>query len=81
MNWNNIDLKEGSHERGALLIDPLTFNNLLLEIGCNVPEVTKESVKAQFFEDLNSRMEEARFVFEANLDNILKQAKEERSAP
>ena len=79
MNWNNIDLKDGSHERDANLIDPLTFDTLLLEINCNIKEINQETVKQQFKEDLNNRVQEAWSIFEANYDNIVKQALKERA--
>ena len=79
MNWNNIDLKDGSHERDANLIDPLTFDTLLMEINCNIKEINQETVKQQFKEDLNSRVQEAWSTFDSNLNNIVKQAKKERA--
>jgi len=79
MNWDNLDLTENSHERDANLIDGLTFDTLLLEISCNINEITLFSVRAQFIEDLNQRADEANSIFEANIDNIVKQAKKERA--
>ena len=79
MNWNNINLSEESHERDSNLIDGLTFDTLLLEIHCNIKEINRFTVRAQFIEDLKSRTEEANNIFEANLDNIIKQAKKERA--
>ena len=79
MNWNNVDLKDGSHERDSNLIDGLTFDTLLLEIHCNIKEINEDTVKQQFMEDLNNRVQEAWDVFEVNLNNIVKQAKEERA--
>lgn len=80
MNWNNVDLSEESSERDANLVDGLTFDTLLLEIHCNIKEISRFSVRAQFIEDLKSRTEEANKIFEANLDNIVKQAKKERAS-
>ena len=79
MNWNNLDLTEDSHERDANLIDGLTFDTLLLEIHCNIRDINLETVEKQFDEDIKSRVNEARGIFEANLDNIVKQAKKERN--
>jgi hypothetical protein len=76
MDWNNVDLN--SHEIDSYLIDPLTFEILLLEINCNIPEITPATVTAQFEEDLQSRIEEARSVFKSNLKNIVKKAKQDR---
>ena len=79
MNWDNLDLTEDSHERDANLIDGLTFDTLLLEINCNIKEINPEAVMNQFYDDLNSRVEEAKSVFVDNLTNIVKQAKKERA--
>ena len=76
MDWNNVDLN--SHEIDSYLIDPLTFEVLLLEINCNIPEITPATVTTQFEEDLQSRIEEARSVFKSNLKNIVKKAKKDR---
>lgn len=78
MNWNNIDLKSG-YERSQNIIDPLNFDTLLLEISCNVRDINKETIKAQFETDLKNRIESAREVFNNNLENILKEAKEYRN--
>ena len=79
MNWNNIDLKDGSHERDANLIDPLTFDTLLLEINCNIKDINSETIKQQFEDDLACIVDDAKLVFNDNLNNIVKQAKKERA--
>ena len=55
----NIDLKS-SFERDLNLIENLTFETLLLEIDCNIPEITKGAIINQFKEDISSRIEEVR---------------------
>lgn len=72
MNWKNIDLN--SHERESNIIDPLTFDTLLLEISCNLPEINEATIRMQFEQDLQSRIDSAREVFNNNLKNILKDA-------
>ena len=79
MNWDNLDLTENSHERDARLIDGLTFDALLLEINCNIKEINEKTVKFQFIKDMQYRLEEAQSIFNANLTNIVKQAKKERN--
>lgn len=79
MDWNNVDLK--SHEVESHIIDGYTFETLLLEIHCNVKEINRETVKAQFMESLNSKIQSAKEVFAANLDNIVKVSLEERKKP
>jgi len=78
VNWSNINLRS-PYERSLNLIENLTFDCLLLEINCNLPEINEETVRQQFEEDLNSRIEEAKAVFEDNLTNLVKYANSFRS--
>lgn len=78
MNWNNVDLDSPS-EAGANLIDPLTFDGLLLEIDCNLRVINRDSVRHQFELDCKQRMDEAYDVFEANLNNIVNKALKNRA--
>ena len=73
MNWENVDLKS-SYESDQNIIDSLNFNTLLLEISCNIKDINKETIKAQFEDDLKSRIDSAREVFNNNLNNILKES-------
>jgi len=77
IDWEKIDLKS-SFERHLNLIEPLTFDALLLEIDCNIPQITKGAIINQFKEDLSSRIEEAWEIFGANLDSIHSAAKQKR---
>lgn len=77
MDWNNVNLKS-AYEREQPIIDALSFDTLLLEISCNISDINKETIKAQFEEDLKSRINSAREVFNNNLDNILNDALEYR---
>ena len=78
MDWFNVNLN--SHEVDSYLIDPLTFSTLLLEINCNIRDINPATVTAQFEEDLQSRIEEARSVFKSNLKNIVKKAQSDRES-
>lgn len=78
MNWNNVDLN--SHEREANILDPYSFDILLLEIHCNLKDINRQTVERQFEISLNAKIESAKEVFRANLNNILKQATKEREA-
>ena len=53
--------------------------NHFLEISCNLIEINEETVKAQFYESLNSKIQSAKDIFNANLQNIVKFAQEERA--
>lgn len=77
MNWENVNMKS-SYERAQNIIDPLTFDTLLLEINCNLRDINKETVLKQFETDLQSSIECAREVMRNNLDNIIKEAQEYR---
>ena len=77
MDWNNVDLNSG-YERDQNILDGYSFNTLLLEITCNIPEITREEVVKQFEYELNSKISCARDVFYSNLNNIVKKAIEER---
>jgi hypothetical protein len=76
-NWSNIDLECESHLN---LIEGLSFDILLLEIDCNIQEINAKTVTEQFESDLQSRVDEAREIFQANLSNIVKKAQKERRA-
>lgn len=78
MNWNNINLKD-NFERNQNIIDPLSFDTLLLEISCNIKEINKETVLKQFETDLQNRIISAREIILSNLDNIVKDAQEYRN--
>ena len=78
MDWKNVNLTDG-YERDQNIIDPLSFDTLLLEISCNCREINEATVKAQFEADLQSKIESAREVFNNNLQNIVKKAIEERN--
>lgn len=77
MNWNNVDLK--SHEVESQILDGYSFETLLLEINCNVKEINRETVQAQFNESLKAAISSAKEVFNSNLDNIVKEAQRQRS--
>lgn len=77
INWKNVNLSDG-YEREQNILDPYSFDVLLLEISCNLREITEETVKAEFEKQLQSKIESAREVFNDNLTNIVKKAREER---
>lgn len=79
MNWENVNLTD-SYEREQNIIDSLDFDTLLLEISCNISnnKLNREEIRKQFETDLKNRIVSAREIFNNNIDNILKQAQEER---
>ena len=78
MDYLNIDLNS-EYERNADILDGYNLETLFLEISCNVTEINEETVKKQFYESLNSKIQSAKDVFNANLKNIVKYAQEERA--
>jgi len=79
-NWRNIDL-ESPCERDLKLIEALSFEMLLLEIHCNLPEINEATVTQQFEDDLHRIVQSAREVFQDNLPNIVKYALKQRNIP
>jgi phosphotransferase system IIA component len=78
-DWNNIDM-HSPYETSLNLIENLTFDTLLLEIGCNCVKIDGQTITAQFEEDLRSRIESAREIFQANLESIIRKAKLTRAS-
>ena len=78
MDYFNIDLNS-DYERNADILDGYNLDTLFLEISCNLREINEETVKKQFYESLNSKIQTAKEIFSANLQNIVKYAQEERA--
>ena len=78
MDYLNIDLNS-DHERNTDILDGYDLETLFLAISCNLREINEETVKKQFYESLNSKIQSAKDIFNANLQNIVKYAQEERA--
>ena len=78
MDYLNIDFNN-DHERNSNILDGYDSETLFLEISCNLTEINEETVKKQFYESLNSKIQSAKDIFNANLKNIVKYAQEERA--
>ena len=78
MDYLNINLNN-DHERNTNILDGYDLETLFLEISCNLREINEETVKKQFYESLNSKIQSAKDIFNANLQNIVKYAQEERA--
>ena len=78
MNWENVNLKDG-YERDQNILDPYSFDTLLLEISCNLKEINPQTVTNLFETELRNKMRSAREVFYANAKNIIEQANKERN--
>lgn len=73
MDWNNVDLNS-DYERNQDFLTGYDFDTLLLEISCNLREINHKTVRDHCYNMLNDRIREAREIFEANLNNIVKEA-------
>ena len=78
MDYLNINLSN-DHERNTDILNGYNLDTLFLEISCNLREINEETVKQQFYESLNSKIQSAKDIFNANLKNIVKYAQEERA--
>ena len=78
MDYFNIDLNS-DYERNTDILDGYNLDTLFLEISCNLREINEETVKQQFYESLNSKIQCAKDIFNANLQNIVKFAQEQRA--
>ena len=78
MDYFNIDLNS-DYERNVDILGGYNLETLFLEISCNLIEINEETVKQQFYKSLNSKIQTAKEIFNANLKNIVKYAQEERA--
>lgn len=78
MNWNNIDLNS-QYEREQPILDDYDCDTLLLEVSCNLMDITRETVRAQAMESINSKYKTAIEILDANLDNLVAEALKERA--
>jgi len=77
-NWNNIDLNS-AYERSLNILNAYSFEDLLLEINCNLRDINEATVTKQFNESVESKINCMKEVFEANLKNIVKEAQKTRN--
>jgi SUMO ligase MMS21 Smc5/6 complex component len=80
MNWNNIDLTS-PYELDQPILDSYDCKTILLEVACNIKDITRESVRRQAIESIKNKYETALEILEANLDNLTKEALRERAIP
>lgn len=77
MDWNNINLNS-PFEASQEILDGYSFDNLLLEVSCNLPVINRDTVKAQAMESIKIKYQTALSILAANLDNIVNYAISER---
>ena len=78
IDWSNIDF-DSAYETSLSIVDEYTFDDLLLEINCNLPVIDEKTVMRQFEDALQTRITSAREIMRDNLENIVKHANNERN--
>ncbi len=76
-DWDNIDLTY-AYERDKNMLDPYSFEDLLLEIRCNLKDINSQTVLVQARESIDAKYREAIGILNANIYNIIQYAKSER---
>lgn len=77
-NWNDLDLENG-YERSLYLLEPIIIDTLLLEIECNLKIINENTIRAQYEESLQQKINESREIFESNLKNFVKKSEKIRN--
>lgn len=77
MNWKNVNLNS-PYESSQNLLDVYDFYTLLLEVSCNLKEITPETVRKQAIESIKSKYKTAIEILEDNLTNITAHAQKYR---
>ena len=80
MNWRNIDLKS-NYEKDRNFLDGYDFSTLLLEVECNLIEITRETILEHVKKEIEIRVKSANDILLSNVDNIVKYANKERMKP
>ena len=62
MNWKNVNLNN-NYESDQNILDPISFNILLLEIECNLKDVNETTIEKHFKQKLQSNIVSAIEVF------------------
>lgn len=77
IDWTNIDLNSPSESEQKIL-DPYSFDDLLMEINCNLPVITEDTITKQFNDRLAAMVTDAKEIFQNNLANITAHATKTR---
>ena len=78
IDWSNIDL-QSNYEISLAIVDAYTFDDLLLEINCNLPVIDEKTIMRHFEDALQSRINSAREIMRENLQNITRHAQAYRN--
>lgn len=59
------------------ILDPVTFDDLILALKCNCERITQDAVIIQATEIVNQRLEDWKYLIENNIDEIIALATDE----
>lgn len=59
------------------ILDPVTFDDLILALKCNYAYIGETAVKTQMKEILDQRLEDVKYLIENNIDEIIAPASDE----
>ena len=59
------------------ILDPVTFDDLILALKCNCEHITPDAVIVQATEIINQRLEDWKYLIENNIDEIIARATDE----
>lgn len=59
------------------ILDPVTFDDLILALKCNCERITPDAVIVQATEIINQRLEDVKYLIENNIDEIIALARDE----
>lgn len=59
------------------ILDPVTFDDLILALKCNCEHITPDAVIVQATEIVNQRLEDWKYLIENNIDEIIALATDE----
>ena len=59
------------------ILDPVTFDDLILALKCNYAYISETAVRTQMKEILDQRLEDVKYLIENNIDEIIALARDE----
>lgn len=60
------------------ILDPVTFDDLILALKCNYAYIGETAVRTQMKEILDQRLEDVKYLIENNIDEIIALARDEQ---
>ena len=61
------------------ILDSITFEDVILAVKCNCPDITPDTVRKTYREILKDALEDASFIVERNLEEMIMAAKKMRN--